>query len=210
MQCTRQTVVITEASAGVGRATALAFAQRGWNVALLARDPGGLESTAGDVRQAGGDALKISVDVSDADAMCAAAEQIVQHWGAIDLWINNAMITVFGPVSHISPDEFCRVTEVTYLGCVFGTMAALKHMRGRDSGTIVQVGSTLSYRAIPLQAAYCGAKFAIRGFTDLNFSAKKAEYESQWFSCPPSKPAVQLGSQQNATASTTDAADPST
>lgn len=163
---TARTVVITGASAGIGRATALAFARHGWNIALLARDNGGLESAAREVRQAGGDALEISVDVSDSDAMFAAAQQNVQRWKAIDVWINNAMVTVFGPVSDIAPDEFRRVTEVTYLGYVFGTMAALKHMRSRDSGTIVQVGSALSYRAIPLQAAYCGAKFAIRGFTD--------------------------------------------
>lgn len=161
-----QTVLITGASAGVGRAIALVFARRGWNVGLFARDLGGLESAAADVRKAGGDALGISVDVSDADAIFAAVEQIIDRWGTIDVWINNAMATIFGPVSDISPDEFRRVTEVTYLGYVFGTMAALKHMRGRNAGTIVQVGSALSYRAIPLQSAYCGAKFAIRGFTD--------------------------------------------
>lgn len=159
-----RTVVITGASAGVGRATALAFARRGWNVALLAR--GGLESARKDIEQAGGKALTISVDVADADAMFAAAEQVVRHLGAIDVWVNNAMVAMFAPVSEISPAEFRRITEVTYLGYVFGTMAALKHMRPRNVGIIVQVGSALSYRAIPLQSAYCGAKFAIRGFTD--------------------------------------------
>jgi NAD(P)-dependent dehydrogenase (short-subunit alcohol dehydrogenase family) len=161
-----QTVVITGASAGVGRAIALTFARRGWNVGLLAREPFGLESAADDVRKAGGDAMAISVDVSDADAIFAALEKIAGRWGTIDVWINNAMATIFGPVSDISPAEFRRVTEVTYLGYVFGTMAALKHMRSHNVGTIVQVGSALSYRAIPLQSAYCGAKFAIRGFTD--------------------------------------------
>jgi len=158
------TVVITGASAGVGRATALAFARRGWNVALLAR--GGLESAATEAEQAGGKALTISLDVTDSDAIFAAAEQVVRHWEAIDVWVNNAMVTAFAPISEIAPAEFRRITEVTYLGYVFGTMAALKHMVPRNAGTIVQVGSALSYRAIPLQAAYCGAKFAIRGFTD--------------------------------------------
>lgn len=159
-----RTVVITGASAGVGRATALAFARRGWNVALLAR--GGLEGASKDIEHAGGKALTISADVADADAIFAAAEQVVRHWGTIDVWVNNAMVAVFAPVSEIAPAEFRRVTEVTYLGYAFGTMAALKHMRPRNAGTIVQVGSALGYRAIPLQSAYCGAKFAIRGFTD--------------------------------------------
>lgn len=160
------TVVITGASAGVGRATALAFARRGWNVALLGRDPGGLESTREEIEQAGGHALTFSVDVADPDAMFAAAREIASQWTAIDVWINNAMATMFAPVSEISAQEFRRVTEVTYLGYVYGTMAALLHMRPRNAGTIVQVGSALGYRAIPLQSAYCGAKFAIRGFTD--------------------------------------------
>lgn len=161
-----RTVVITGASAGVGRATALAFARRGWNAALLAREPGALESARKEVEQAGGNALMISADVADADAMFAAAEQVIDQWMAIDVWVNNAMATMLAPISNISPAEFRRITEVTYLGYVFGTMAALKHMRRRNAGTIVQVGSALGFRAIPLQSAYCGAKFAIRGFTD--------------------------------------------
>jgi NAD(P)-dependent dehydrogenase (short-subunit alcohol dehydrogenase family) len=161
-----RTVVITGGSAGVGRATALAFARRGWNVALLARDPGGLESAAKEIELAGGSSMTFSADVADADAIFAAAGEVAERWKAIDVWINNAMATMFAPVADISPEEFRRITEVTYLGFVFGTMAALIHMRSRNAGTIVQVGSALSYRAIPLQSAYCGAKFAIRGFTD--------------------------------------------
>jgi short-subunit dehydrogenase len=161
-----RTVVITGASAGVGRATALAFARRGWNVALLARDRVGLENAAKEIEQAGGRALTISIDVADADAMFAAAAAVAKRWNTIDVWVNNAIATMFAPVSDISPEEFRRITEVTYLGYVYGTMAALIHMRPRNVGTIVQVGSALGYRAIPLQSAYCGAKFAIRGFTE--------------------------------------------
>jgi short-subunit dehydrogenase len=161
-----RTVVITGASAGVGRATALAFARRGWNIALVARDPGGLEGAAKEIEAAGGRAMTIPADVADADAIFAAAEKVIARWQAIDVWINNAMATMFAPIADISPEEFRRITEVTYLGYVYGTMAALTHMRSRNAGTIVQVGSALGYRAIPLQSAYCGAKFAIRGFTD--------------------------------------------
>jgi NAD(P)-dependent dehydrogenase (short-subunit alcohol dehydrogenase family) len=160
------TVVVTGASAGVGRATAIAFAKRGWNVALIARGREGLEGAKRDVEAAGGRALVLPLDVADADAVFAAADQVAAKWGHIDVWVNDAMVTIFAPVSEIKPKEFRRVTEVTYLGQVHGTMAALRHMRRRNQGTIVQVGSALSYRAIPLQSAYCGAKFAIRGFTD--------------------------------------------
>jgi NAD(P)-dependent dehydrogenase (short-subunit alcohol dehydrogenase family) len=162
----KKTVVITGASAGVGRATALAFARRGWNVGLIARGIEGLQSTKNEVEEAGGEALLVPLDVADADAVFAAADQVVALWGHIDVWINDAMVTIFAPVKDIKPEEFKRVTEVTYLGQVHGTMAALRHMRARNQGTIVQVGSALSYRAIPLQSAYCGAKFAVRGFTD--------------------------------------------
>jgi NAD(P)-dependent dehydrogenase (short-subunit alcohol dehydrogenase family) len=161
-----RTVIITGASAGVGRATAKAFAARGCRVALLARGETGLQAAAREVEAAGGQALVLPLDVAQADKVAAAADEVVRHWGRIDVWVNCAMVTIFAPVSNISPDEFRRVTEVTYLGQVHGTMAALKHMRRCDRGTIVQVGSALSYRAIPLQSAYCGAKFAIRGFTD--------------------------------------------
>jgi len=170
-----RTVVVTGASAGVGRATALAFAQQGWNVALIARGEEGLESAKRDVEAAGGHALVLPLDVADADAVFAAADQVAARWGSIDVWVNNAMVTIFAPVKDITPQEFRRVTEVTYLGQVHGTMAALKHMRSRNEGTIVQVGSALSYRAIPLQSAYCGAKFAIRGFTDALRSELKHE-----------------------------------
>jgi NAD(P)-dependent dehydrogenase (short-subunit alcohol dehydrogenase family) len=169
------TVVVTGASAGVGRATAVAFAQKGWNVALIARGEEGLESAKRDVATAGGHALVLPLDVSDADAVFGAADRVAAEWGNIDVWVNDAMVTIFAPVKDIKPEEFRRVTEVTYLGQVHGTMAALKHMRPRNQGTIVQVGSALSYRAIPLQSAYCGAKFAIRGFTDALRSELKHE-----------------------------------
>jgi NAD(P)-dependent dehydrogenase (short-subunit alcohol dehydrogenase family) len=159
-------VVVTGASAGVGRATAVAFAQSGYNVGLIARGRDGLDGARRDVESAGGHALVLPADVADPDEVFRAADRIAGEWGNIDVWVNDAMATIFSPVHEITPEEFRRVTEVTYLGQVYGTMAALKHMRRRNAGTIVQVGSALSYRAIPLQSAYCGAKFAIRGFTD--------------------------------------------
>ena len=159
-------VVVTGASAGVGRATAVAFAQSGYNVGLIARGRDGLDGARQDVESAGGHALVLPADVADPDEVFRAADRIAGEWGNIDVWVNDAMATIFSPVHEITPEEFRRVTEVTYLGQVYGTMAALKHMRRRNAGTIVQVGSALSYRAIPLQSAYCGAKFAIRGFTD--------------------------------------------
>jgi NAD(P)-dependent dehydrogenase (short-subunit alcohol dehydrogenase family) len=161
-----QVIVVTGASAGVGRATARAFAERGQRVALLARGRAGLEGTAEDVRLAGGTPLVVPVDVADPERIEQAAERIEAELGAIDIWVNNAMTTVFAPVAEITADEFRRTTEVTYLGAVWGTMAALRRMRARGSGVIVQVGSALAYRAIPLQAPYCGAKHALRGFTD--------------------------------------------
>jgi short-subunit dehydrogenase len=159
-------VVVTGASAGVGRATALAFARLGADVALLARDEAALEQVAQTARGCGVRALPIPIDVSSAEAVETAAQRIEDELGPIDVWVNNAMVTIFAPVSSIAPAEFARATHVTYLGYVWGTMAALKRMRPRDEGVIVQVGSALAYRAIPLQSAYCGAKFAIRGFTD--------------------------------------------
>jgi NAD(P)-dependent dehydrogenase (short-subunit alcohol dehydrogenase family) len=159
-------VVITGASGGVGRATAHEFARRGDSVALLARNEDALEGAAREVREAGGRALAIPTDVSDPEQVEAAAERATRELGDIDVWVNDAMATILAPFWEITPDEFRRTTEVTYLGQVYGTMAALKRMRPRDSGTIVQVGSALAYRGIPLQAAYCGAKHAIRGFTD--------------------------------------------
>lgn len=159
-------VAVTGASAGVGRAAALAFARLGADVALLARDEEALSRVADDARKFGVRALSIAVDVSTAEAVEAAAERIESELGPIDVWVNNAMVTMFSPVARMTPAEFARVTEVTYLGYVWGTMAALARMTRRDKGVIVQVGSALAYRAIPLQSAYCGAKHAIRGFTD--------------------------------------------
>ncbi|CAH2600530.1 SDR family oxidoreductase [Rhodovastum atsumiense] len=160
-------VVVTGASAGVGRAVAMAFAHRGDNLALIARDPSPLEATRADVQREGaGQVLALPADVAESEAVFAAADATVAAFGGIDVWVNDAMATIFAPVATITPEEFRRATEVTYLGTVHGTLAALRHMRPRDRGSIVQVGSALSYRAIPLQAPYCGAKFAIRGFTD--------------------------------------------
>lgn len=160
------TVVVTGASAGIGRSVAVEFASQGANVGLLARGEERLESAARQVRSFGVKALPIVVDVADAAAVDRAAGHIERELGPVDVWVNNAMVTVFAPVHAIEPEEFRRVTEVTYLGQVHGTLAALKRMRRRNRGTIIQVGSALSYRAIPLQSAYCAAKFAVRGFTD--------------------------------------------
>lgn len=159
-------VVVTGASSGVGRATALAFAHRGASVGLIARGEEGLAATSREIVAAGGRALVLSCDVADADAVFAAADRIEREWGPIDVWVNNAMTAVLANAWEVSPADFRRVTEVTYLGYVHGTLAALRSMRARNSGVIVQVGSALSYRAIPLQATYCAAKFATRGFTD--------------------------------------------
>ncbi len=163
---TPRIVAITGATAGVGRAAALEFARHGADVALLARDAGPLHETAQEVRAAGVRVLSIPVDVSDAQAVEAAAASIESRLGPIDVWVNNAMVTAFAPVDAISHKDFARITDVTYHGFVWGTMAALKRMMTRDRGVIVQVGSALAYRSIPLQSAYCGAKHAIRGFTD--------------------------------------------
>jgi short-subunit dehydrogenase len=162
----REVVAITGASAGVGRAIAHEFARRGAAIGLLARDRDGLSGAAHEVELLGGHALAISVDVADNDAVERAAAEIEETLGPIDVWVNDAMATVLAPVHEISAEEFERATRVTYLGTVHGTMAALARMRRRNRGAIVQVGSALAYRAIPLQAPYCGAKFAIRGFTD--------------------------------------------
>ena len=159
-------VVVTGASAGVGRAAALAFAAEGARVALISRSSAGLTDAARDVETAGSSALSVPAEVADADQVEAAAERIEAELGPIDVWVNDAMATVFGRVWDLSPDELRRATEVTYFGGVHGTMAALRRMRARDRGVIVQVGSALAYRAIPLQSAYCGAKFALRAFTD--------------------------------------------
>ncbi len=159
-------VAITGSSAGVGRATAREFAAQGWDVALIARNRSRLDDAANEVRQHGVRALAVEADVGDYALLQAAAVRIERELGPIDVWINNAMATIFAPVASITPDEFRRATEVTYLGQVYGTMSALSVMRPRDRGTIVNIGSALAYRAIPLQSAYCGAKYAGRGFTD--------------------------------------------
>jgi len=159
-------VVITGASAGIGRATAELFGSRGARVALIARGEDGLNGAADAVRAAGGTALPLPADVADFAAVDEAAERAEAELGPIGVWVNVAFTSVFAPFTEISPDEFRRVTEVTYLGYVHGTLAALRRMMTRDRGTIVQVGSALGYRAIPLQSAYCGAKHAVNGFTE--------------------------------------------
>lgn len=161
-----EVVVITGASAGVGRATVREFAKRGAHIGLIARGRDGLEAARREVEEVGGRALVLPVDVSDAGAVENATERVEREFGPIDIWVNNATVSVFSPIKEMNAEEFRRVTEVTYLGVVHGTLAALKRMLPRDRGTIVQVGSALSYRSIPLQAAYCAAKHAERGFTD--------------------------------------------
>lgn len=161
-----EVVVITGASAGIGRATVRRFARDGAHIGLLARGMDGLKAAEKEVADAGGKALALQTDVSNAEQVEAAAEQVERTFGPIDIWINDAMTSVFSPFKEMTPDEFRRVTEVTYLGAVYGTMAALKRMLPRDRGSIVQIGSALAYRSIPLQSAYCGAKHAIHGFTD--------------------------------------------
>jgi NAD(P)-dependent dehydrogenase (short-subunit alcohol dehydrogenase family) len=158
--------VITGASAGVGRATAHAFARRGAVIGLVARGRAGLEGARRDVEMAGGRAIVVPADVANAERVEAAADAVEAAFGPIDIWVNNAMVAVFAPVKEIRPEEFRRVTEVTYLGTVHGTLAALRRMLPRDRGTIVQVGSALAYRGIPLQSAYCAAKHAVEGFCD--------------------------------------------
>lgn len=162
----RDVVVITGASAGVGRAAVRAFADRGAHVGLLARGRDGLEGAKREVEARGGKALAIPTDVSDPAQVEAAAAAVEEALGPMDIWVNNAMVSVFSPVKEMKPEEYKRVTEVTYLGYVYGTLAALKRMLPRDRGVIVQVGSALAYRGIPLQSAYCAAKHAIQGFND--------------------------------------------
>lgn len=161
-----EVVVITGASAGVGRATAREFAGRGARVALVARGAEGLEGARKDVESAGGTALVLQADVAKAEQVESVAAAVEEKLGPIDVWINNAMVSVFSPIKEMTAEEFKRVTEVTYLGFVYGTLSALKRMLPRDRGVIVQVGSALAYRGIPLQGAYCGAKHATQGFVD--------------------------------------------
>jgi NAD(P)-dependent dehydrogenase (short-subunit alcohol dehydrogenase family) len=161
-----EVVVITGASAGVGRATVRAFARRGARLGLLARGRDGLQAAAAEVEQLGGSALVLPVDVASAGQVEDAAARVEEAFGPIDVWVNNAMLSVFSPVREMKAEEYRRVTEVTYLGVVHGTLAALRRMLPRDRGAIVQVGSALAYRGIPLQSAYCAAKHAIQGFMD--------------------------------------------
>jgi NAD(P)-dependent dehydrogenase (short-subunit alcohol dehydrogenase family) len=158
--------IVTGASSGVGRAIAAAYAAEGARVALLARDPVALGAAADEIRRAGGIVEALPVDVADSDAVDAAAAEVVARWGQIDIWVNNAMVSVFSPVAEMTAAEYRRVIEVNYLGYVHGTLAALRYMRQRDAGLIMQIGSALAYRSIPLQSAYCASKAAIRGFTD--------------------------------------------
>jgi len=159
-------IVITGASAGVGRAAAIAFAREGARIGLIARGRAGLEAARRDVEANGGQAMVLPLDVADANALERAASDVEDKFGPLDVWVNNAMASVFSPIKETTPDEFRRVTEVTYLGYVYGTLAALRRMLPRDRGVIIQVGSALAYRGIPLQAAYCAAKHAIQGFVD--------------------------------------------
>lgn len=167
----RPIAVITGASAGVGRATGRAFAERGFDVALLARGAAGLEHAVIDAEARGARALAVPLDVSRYDEVVAAAERVESELGPIEVWVNNAMTTVFAPLEDTEPDDFQRALEVTFLGQVWGTKVALSRMRPRDRGAVVNVGSALSFVGIPLQAAYCSAKFACRGF----FESVRAE-----------------------------------
>ena len=162
----RPVAVVTGASAGVGRATAIRFADQGWDVGLIARGRAGLQGAAEEVRDTGARAHVVPCDVADADAVDAAASEIEEQLGPIDVWVNNAMATVYSRFDDLTPDEFARVVDVTFLGSVWGTQAALKRMRPRDRGVIVQVGSALGERGIPLQSAYCASKHAINGMID--------------------------------------------
>jgi NAD(P)-dependent dehydrogenase (short-subunit alcohol dehydrogenase family) len=159
-------VVVTGASAGLGRAIARAFAKRGASVGLIARNPEALEAAKTECEQLGGRAMTLPLDVADAEAVDAAASRVEAAFGPIDIWVNSAMVSVFSPVKDMEASDYKRVTDVLYLGFVHGTLAALRRMLRRDRGTIVQIGSALSYRSIPLQSAYCAAKHAINGFTD--------------------------------------------
>jgi NAD(P)-dependent dehydrogenase (short-subunit alcohol dehydrogenase family) len=159
-------VVITGASAGLGRAIAHGFAKRGARIGLVARNPEALEAAKRECEELGGQALVLPTDVSDADAVDAAASRVEDEFGPIDIWVNDAMVSVFSPVKEMEASDYKRVTDVLYLGFVYGTLSALRRMLPRDRGTIIQIGSALSYRSIPLQSAYCACKHAINGFTD--------------------------------------------
>jgi short-subunit dehydrogenase len=181
--------VVTGATGGVGRATVRELAMRGYDIGLLARGRAGLDAAAADVARIGRRALAVPTDVAEWEAVDGAASRITDELGPIDVWVNNAMTTVFATIADLTPDELHRATEVTYFGQVHGTMAALARMRPRDRGTIVSVGSALAYRGIPMQAAYCGAKFATRGFMESLRSELLAE-SSQVRICQVHLPAV--------------------
>jgi NAD(P)-dependent dehydrogenase (short-subunit alcohol dehydrogenase family) len=159
-------VVITGASAGLGRAIAQAFGREKANVGLISRGVEGLEAARSEIEKMGGQALVLVADVGDSAQVEAAAKKVEEHFGPIDVWVNNAMVSVFSPVKEMKPEEYKRVTDVTYLGYVYGTLAALKTMLPRNQGIIIQVGSALAIRSIPLQSAYCAAKHALKGFTE--------------------------------------------
>ncbi len=162
----KMVVVVTGASAGLGRAVAHAFAKHGASLALIARNPEALEAAKEECERLGGSALVLPLDVADPEAVEAAVARVEAELGPIDVWVNDAMVSVFSPVKEMEPSDYKRVTEVLYLGFVYGTLSALKRMLPRNRGTIIQIGSALSYRSIPLQSAYCAAKHAINGFTD--------------------------------------------
>ena len=161
-----EVVVVTGATSGVGRAVARKFGEDGARVGLLARGADGLRAAKRDVEEAGGEAVVVGTDVAERDQVERAADRVEAEFGPIDVWVNNAMTTVFSEFTDVDGEEFERVTQVTYLGAVYGTQVAVSRMRERDGGSLVQVGSALSYRGIPLQSAYCGSKFAVRGFTE--------------------------------------------
>ncbi len=162
----KQVAVVTGAGAGAGRAIAVKFGREGWRVALLSRDPDRLQAAKQEIEAAGGEALALPTDMADCDAVMTACDKVMEQWGGVDVWVNCAMATIVGPVHELEVRDFKRVVEVTLLGYVHGTKAALDVMRPKNKGAIIQVGSALAYRAIPLQSAYCTCKFAIRGFTD--------------------------------------------
>ena len=170
-----EVVVVTGASAGIGRATVRRFAEQGARIGLLARGREALEATKEEVERLGGQALVLPTDVADAEAVEAAATAVEDAFGPIDIWINNAMVTVYAFFTDVEPAEFKRAIEVTYLGTVHGTLSALKRMEPRDRGTIVQVGSAMAYRSIPLQSAYCGSKHAVKGVTESVITELKAK-----------------------------------
>ena len=188
-QFENKVVVITGASAGLGRAIARKFAKHGAKIGLIARGIDGLAAAKKEVEEMGSEAVIIPADVSNFEAMQAAADNIEQQLGPIDVWINNAMVSVFGPLHKLRADEFKRVTDVTYLGQVYGTMAALEKMRSRNKGKIILIGSALAYRGIPLQSAYCGAKHAIHGFFE-SLRAELIHEESSVKLCMVQMPAM--------------------